>query len=241
MPDEDKKNDPTGQDQVDGVANHPAPEAAGEANDAGAAPDAQPDGSSHAPGESASAGQTPGQAESDEAASDQGESDSRSEAGEALSQPDGQAASVGADTDVPASQTDGGPHDEPPNDETDASASLDEQDLVHQADARPLDMPDLESTQAAAEANAASIELLRDVELGVTIELGRCRMYVEDVLSLNENSVIELDKTAGDPVDIYVNDRHVARGEVLVLSDNFCVRISEIMQTTGPVEDLEQD
>ena len=49
-------------------------------------------------------------------------------------------------------------------------------------------------------------------------------------LRLNENSVIELDKAAGDPVDIFVNDRHVARGEVLVLNENFCVRISEIIQ-----------
>jgi flagellar motor switch protein FliN/FliY len=55
-------------------------------------------------------------------------------------------------------------------------------------------------------------------------------MYVEDVLRLNEDSVIELDRAAGDPVDIYVNDQHVARGEVLVLNDNFCVRVSEIVR-----------
>jgi len=56
-------------------------------------------------------------------------------------------------------------------------------------------------------------------------------MYIEDVLRMNENSIVELDKAAGDPVDIYVNDRHVARGEVLVLNDNFCVRVSEIVQS----------
>jgi flagellar motor switch protein FliN len=54
-------------------------------------------------------------------------------------------------------------------------------------------------------------------------------MYIEDVLRLNENSVVELDKAAGDSVDIFVNDRLVARGEVLVLNENFCVRISEII------------
>jgi flagellar motor switch protein FliN/FliY len=71
---------------------------------------------------------------------------------------------------------------------------------------------------------------LDDVTLRVKIELGRTQMYVEDVLRLNTNSVVELDKAAGDPVDIYVNDRHVARGEVLVLNENFCVRVSEILQ-----------
>ena len=74
------------------------------------------------------------------------------------------------------------------------------------------------------------LDLLADVNLNVKIELGRTRMFVEDVLRLNEGSVVELDKLAGDPVDIYVNDRPVARGEVLVLNDNFCVRISEIIQ-----------
>jgi flagellar motor switch protein FliN/FliY len=59
-------------------------------------------------------------------------------------------------------------------------------------------------------------------------------MLVEDVLRLGEGSVVELDKLAGDPVDVYVNDRAVARGEVLVLNDNFCVRISEIL--TNPAD-----
>lgn len=78
----------------------------------------------------------------------------------------------------------------------------------------------------------AGINLLNDVRMRVQVELGRTRMYVEDVLRLGADSVIELDKAAGDPVDIYVNDRHVARGEVLVLNDNFCVRISEIIRNS---------
>jgi len=82
---------------------------------------------------------------------------------------------------------------------------------------------------AAGEASQSSIDLLRDVELNVKIELGRSRMLVEDVLKLGEGSVVELDKLAGDPVDVFVNDRLVARGEVLVLNDNFCVRVNEIV------------
>lgn len=77
------------------------------------------------------------------------------------------------------------------------------------------------------------IDLLKDVNLHVKIELGRTRMLVEDVLRLGQGSVVELDKLAGDPVDVYVNDRPVARGEVLVLNDNFCVRISEILRPVG--------
>lgn len=95
------------------------------------------------------------------------------------------------------------------------------------ASGRPLDLPDFAA--APGTAGGRAIDLLADVNLSVKIELGRTRMLVEDVLSLGEGAVVELDKLAGDPVDVYVNDRHVARGEVLVLNDNFCVRINEII------------
>jgi len=94
-------------------------------------------------------------------------------------------------------------------------------------DAAPIDLPTFQ--QVMQEAQVSSIDLLRDVELNVKIELGRSRMLVEDVLKLAEGSVVELDKLAGDPVDVFVNDRLVARGEVLVLNDNFCVRVNEIV------------
>jgi flagellar motor switch protein FliN/FliY len=75
----------------------------------------------------------------------------------------------------------------------------------------------------------ATLELLRDVELDLKIELGRTHLYLEDVLKLRKGSVVPLDKLAGDPVDIYVNGRLIARGEVLVLNDNFCVRVAELV------------
>jgi flagellar motor switch protein FliN/FliY len=94
-------------------------------------------------------------------------------------------------------------------------------------DTSPMRLPDF--NQVMQDAQVSSIDLLRDVDLNVKIELGRSRMLVEDVLKLAEGSVVELDKLAGDPVDVFVNDRLVARGEVLVLNDNFCVRINEIV------------
>jgi flagellar motor switch protein FliN/FliY len=96
------------------------------------------------------------------------------------------------------------------------------------ADPAPLPLPTF-TPGAAGGSSPRAIDLLSDVNLNVKIELGRTRMFVEDVLRLSEGAVVELDKLAGDPVDVYVNDRHVARGEVLVLNDNFCVRINEIL------------
>jgi len=95
------------------------------------------------------------------------------------------------------------------------------------APTKPFELSNLQ--QVMHDAQTSNIDLLRDVELNVKIELGRSRMLVEDVLRLAEGSVVELDKLAGDPVDVFVNDRLVARGEVLVLNDNFCVRVNEIV------------
>ena len=111
--------------------------------------------------------------------------------------------------------------DAPDTPEIDAAAAM------PGVDAAEFKLPSFQ--QVIADAQVSSIDLLRDVDLNVKIELGRARMLVEDVLRLSEGSVVELDKLAGDPVDVFVNDRLVARGEVLVLNDNFCVRVNEIV------------
>jgi flagellar motor switch protein FliN/FliY len=80
----------------------------------------------------------------------------------------------------------------------------------------------------------ATLDLIRDVELDLRIELGRTHMYLEDVLKLRRGSVVPLDKLAGDPVDVFVNGRLIARGEVLVLNDNFCVRVAELVAGRAP-------
>ena len=91
----------------------------------------------------------------------------------------------------------------------------------------PFELKDL--TGAPASGEKATLELLKDVDLDLRIELGRTQMYLEDVLKLKRGSVVTLDKLAGDPVDVFVNGRLVARGEVLVLNDNFCVRVTELL------------
>lgn len=100
----------------------------------------------------------------------------------------------------------------------DAQASVDQIDQ----DLASLDVPDFSEGEGG-------IDMLGDVDLDVAIELGRTEMLVEDVLKLGPGAVVELDKLAGDPVDVFVNGRLVARGEVLVLNDNFCIRVSEIV------------
>lgn len=74
-----------------------------------------------------------------------------------------------------------------------------------------------------------SIELLLDVPLRVSVELGKATMSIREVLALGAGSVVELDKMAGEPVDIVANDKLIARGEVVVVDEHFGVRVTDIV------------
>lgn len=121
----------------------------------------------------------------------------------------------------------------PSNEESEPVEAGDIADMFAQAqtDAEPFESPVFEDD--AQGAPKQGIDLLSDVHMNVRIELGRTKMFVEDVLKLGDGAVVELDKLAGDPVDVFVNDRKVAKGEVLVLNDLFCVRISEIVDISA--------
>ncbi len=116
---------------------------------------------------------------------------------------------------------------------SDPAGSEDIADMFAQAEteAEPFESPVFEDEGKGIPKQG--IDLLSDVHMNVRIELGRTKMFVEDVLKLGDGAVVELDKLAGDPVDVFVNDRKVAKGEVLVLNDLFCVRISEIVDISA--------
>ncbi len=77
--------------------------------------------------------------------------------------------------------------------------------------------------------NGRNLDLLMSVPLKISAELGTCKMLVEDILKLGTGSIVELDRLAGGPVDLLVNDRLVARGEVVAIDENFGVRVTELI------------
>lgn len=83
-----------------------------------------------------------------------------------------------------------------------------------------------------------NLQLILDVPLGVSVELGRVRMPVRQLLSLTAGSVIELAKLAGEPLDVLINGRPVARGEAVMVNDKFGVRLTEIVSQSERVERL---
>jgi len=102
-------------------------------------------------------------------------------------------------------------------------------------DVRPVHFQPLEESEMQIE--RSNIDLILDVPLEVSVELGRTKKTIKEILELGAGSIIELDKMAGEPVDILVNGKMIARGEVVVIDDNFGVRITDII---SPVKRLTQ-
>ncbi len=82
------------------------------------------------------------------------------------------------------------------------------------------------------------IDLLLDIPLEVAVEVGRSRILVRDLLQLQEGSLVELDKLAGEPLDLYVNSRLIARGEAVVVNDKFGLRLTDVVSPSERIENL---
>ena len=82
----------------------------------------------------------------------------------------------------------------------------------------------------AVTSDGKNLDLLMDIKLKLTVELGRTELPIKKVLELARGSVIELDKIAGEPIDVLVNGKYVAKGEVVVIEESFGVRVTEIIK-----------
>lgn len=92
-------------------------------------------------------------------------------------------------------------------------------------------------SQISAEENS-NLDILMDIDLELTVELGRCNLPIKKVLELTKGSIIELDKIAGEPVELYANGKHIANGEVVVIGDNFGLRIIGITSPEDRIKNI---
>ncbi len=98
---------------------------------------------------------------------------------------------------------------------------------------KPVAMEEMDAADRLSKEQAQNLDLIMEVPLQVTVEIGRARRKVQDILEFAKGSLVVLDKLAGDQVDLFVNGKCIARGEVVVIEDNFGVRITEIVQTSA--------
>ncbi len=94
---------------------------------------------------------------------------------------------------------------------------------------KPANLPELGGAGSGASAKP-NIELVKDIHVLLTVELGRTDMLIQDILELTPGKVIELDRLAGEPLDIVVNGKLLAKGEVVVVDENFGVRLTSIVE-----------
>jgi flagellar motor switch protein FliN/FliY len=87
-------------------------------------------------------------------------------------------------------------------------------------------------------ATEKNLQMILDIPLRVSVELGRTKMPVSELLNLGQGSVIELNKLAGEPMEVFVNDKLIARGEAVVVNEKFGVRLTDIISTKERVEQL---
>ena len=126
----------------------------------------------------------------------------------------------------------------------DAAADLEKQKEMLRADAETQK----EETQPAkyeapaavsvAEKETRNIDLILDIPLQVSVELGKTKMLINDLLQLGQGSVVELEKLAGEPLDIYINGKQVARGEAVIVNEKFGVRLTDIISPEDRVDTL---
>ena len=100
------------------------------------------------------------------------------------------------------------------------------------------DRLDKEDNIPAPSGKTANLDLILDIPLTVTVELGRSKMLINDLLQLGQGSVIELTKLAGEPLEVLVNQKLVARGEVVVVNEKFGVRLTDIVSPMERVQSL---
>ena len=100
------------------------------------------------------------------------------------------------------------------------------------------DRLDNEATTPPPSGKNANLDLILDIPLTVTVELGRSKMLINDLLQLGQGSVIELTKLAGEPLEVLVNQKLVARGEVVVVNEKFGVRLTDIVSPMERVQTL---
>lgn len=103
----------------------------------------------------------------------------------------------------------------------------------------PPPMPRLENGEELSQEQTQNLDLIMGVPLEVTVEIGRTRKRVQEILSFSKGSLVVLDKLAGDQVDLFVNGKCIAHGDVVVVDDNFGIRVTEILKKPG-IEELAQ-
>jgi len=111
-------------------------------------------------------------------------------------------------------------------------------DVTGQADVAAADFDNLVDESQSSQDAAASMEMILDIPVTASVEIGRTKINISNLLKLNQGSVIELDRLAGEPMDVIVNGTLVAHGEVVVVNEKFGIRLTDIISPAERIKKL---
>ncbi len=120
----------------------------------------------------------------------------------------------------------------------DWAAAMNEQADSEAEVAAPADFQNLQSDVSAASSMEENIEMILDIPVTVSVEIGRTKINIRNLLKLNQGSVVELDRLAGEPMDVIVNGTLIAHGEVVVVNEKFGVRLTDVISAEERVKKL---
>jgi len=120
----------------------------------------------------------------------------------------------------------------------DWAEAMNEQAVAEEAVAAPADFQNLQPDASALNAMEESIEMILDIPVTVSVEIGRSKINIRNLLKLNQGSVVELDRLAGEPMDVIVNGTLIAHGEVVVVNEKFGVRLTDVISAEERVKKL---
>ncbi len=105
-------------------------------------------------------------------------------------------------------------------------------------DVKDMDIPEIQDQGKPAQGATKDINFILDIPLEVTVVIGRTKILVQELLQLGQGSVVALEKLAGEPMEVYVNDRLIGRGEVVVVNERFGIRLTDIISPAERVRQL---
>lgn len=119
-------------------------------------------------------------------------------------------------------------------------ATTDMEQTTDTADVAAAAKPPQKSPEAAPESERSmeNLEFLLDIPLSISVEVGRSRILIKDLLQMKEGNVVELDKLAGESLDVYINSRLIAKGEAVLVNDKFGIRLTDVVSPAERIEKL---
>jgi len=115
---------------------------------------------------------------------------------------------------------------------------IDTDTSVQEFEVKTVDIPDIQSSSSSDDDTKVDLDMILDIPVTISMEIGRTKINIRNLLQLNQGSVVELDRFAGEPLDVFVNGTLIAHGEVVVVNEKFGIRLTDVISANERIKKL---